>query len=110
MWEQGPRPRPACAHGTTCSYRLKSRACGLTCWLGWLLAEVSGDLEALFLPKTAHLTFFNPSTSVVALLGVKRKCLSHAVTLAEELVFVLFLISALSLDLRCFCTGNLSYS
>lgn len=36
-----------------------------------------------------------------ALSGVDRRCLSHAVVLSGELVFVLFLTSVLSLDLSC---------
>lgn len=90
-----------------CSHRLKSRACvSLAGWeaLGQKFLEI---WKLFFSPRQPTLPFLT-LLLVVALLGVKRKCLSHAVTLAEELVFVLFLISALSLDLRCFCTGNLS--
>lgn len=58
MWEQCPRPRAdVCTAGTD-----SAAAVRLTCWLGGSWAGVSGDLEALFLPKAVHLTFFNPST------------------------------------------------
>lgn len=36
-----------------------------------------------------------------ALSAADRRCLSHAVVLSEEFVFVLFLTSVLSLDLSC---------
>jgi hypothetical protein len=64
-------------------------------------ADLKGSASAGFLENTGYL----PSSILLpaaALFGGERKCLSHAAVLSEELVFALFLISTLSLDLSCF--------
>ena len=62
-------------------------------------------LKAPFLRGPSILPFLT-LPFVAALLGGGRRSLSHTVTLAEELVFALFLISTLSLDLSCFPEMN----
>lgn len=70
------------------------------------LVEEHGDCWMLFLSQGNSTLPSLILLLAVVLFGADRRCLSHAVILAEELVFALFLISTLSLDLSCFPKTN----
>ena len=109
MWEQCPRPGAGWHTAGTGPAAADSRVVRVAHLPnGRLLSRSFWRCQRLFFsPRQAALPFLILLLAV-ALLGVERKCLSHAVILAEEPVFALFLISALSLDLSCFRKMNLS--